>query len=183
MSTTIRKSLDDQLLDGLEKWCKLHPDATHWDIDDVSEWLVENERFDLGRRFMRKEIAKKLAKAQNRKRIRNQQGNRVRVYHAARLPAPAAPGKKTQKTFWAHRLKMEASFAHASFDQRQKQAEGFCRSMSNDAKDVNANNPKLKGNPIQLELNFGYVDKQKKAQRVQTIPLDYGKKLTKKKPH
>ena len=79
-------------------------------------------------------------------------------------------GRKKQKMFWAHRLAMDASFAHASFEQRVKQAEGLCRSMSNDAQDVNENNPNLNGNPIQLELNFSYVDGQRKAPEVQTIP-------------
>lgn len=168
MSTNVSRSIDDEVLGDLEEWCRLHPDATYWDPQEVAEWIVEHKQYELGRRLIKKEIAKRLAKAQNRKHVRNAQGIKVRVYHAARLPVV---GRMTQKTFWAHRLRMDASFAHAAFEQRQRQAEGFCRSMSNDAKDVNVNNPNLNGNPIQLELNFSYVDGDRVAPTVQTIPV------------
>ena len=104
---------------------------------------------------------------QNRKHIRNEQGVRVRVFYAARLPMA---GRVTQKLFWSNRTTMDASFAHAAFEQRLRQAEGLCRSLSNDAKDVNANNPNLKGNPIQLELDFTYVAAERKP-AAQTIPI------------
>ena len=39
-----------------------------------------------------------------------------------------------------------------------------------DASDVNENNPNLAGNPIQLSLDFSYVDGQTKAPAIQTIP-------------
>jgi hypothetical protein len=104
---------------------------------------------------------------------------------------------------------MSNSFAHAAFDQRQKRAEGFCRSMHNDAEDVNAYNPNLADNPIQLDLDFGYVQGQAEHREVQTLPdlstitqssgraaspairekfdrspeIAHGRKLSKKKPH
>lgn len=168
MSTNVNRSVDDEILGDLEEWCRLHLDSTHWDIEEVAGWIVDRKHYELGRRLIRKEVAKRLSKAQNRKHIRNAQGNRVRMYHAARLPVV---GRKKQKVFWAHRVRMDASFAHASFEQRERQAEGFCRSMNNDAKDVNENNPHLKGNPIQLELDFSYVDGERKAAPVQTIPI------------
>jgi hypothetical protein len=182
MSTVIRKGIDDQVLDGLMEWRNLHPNEKQWDNFAIAQWLMDNRRWDLEKRLVRKEIARRLARVQNRKRVRNEQSILVREFHAAKLPVSIA-GKLVQKTFWAHRSDMTASFAHASFEQRQKQAEGFCKSMSKDAADVNSNNPNIKGNPIQLELDFRYVDKrQMRPQKVQTVPADYGRSLTKKLP-
>jgi hypothetical protein len=185
MSTITKKSFDDQLLEGLEDWRKNHPKETHWDNETVAQWLIDKKGYGLEKRVARKEIARRLAKAENRKRQRNEQGKRVRVYHAAKLPVPSKKGGMVQKTFWAHRSEVSASFAHSSFEQRQKQAEGFCRSMCNDAQDLNDNNPNLKGNLIQLDLDFSYVEGSKAVQRVQTIPTEIphdSKKLAKKKP-
>ena len=68
---------------------------------------------------------------------------------------------------------------------RQKQAEGFCRSMFNDAQDLNDNNENLAGNFIQLDLDFSYVAGGKPKQTVQVIPTDAthdSEALGKKKP-
>lgn len=185
MSKTISKSFDDHLLEGLEEWRKQNPEATRWDNDSVVQWLMDNENFGLEKRIVRKELAKKLAKALNRKRMRNKQGNRVRVYHAAKLPTLGKGGKWVQKTFWAHRLKLDASFAHKSMEQRQKQAEGFCRSMYKDAQDLNDNNTNLVGNQIQLEFDFTYVTGAAPRQEVQILPTELphdSERLAKKKP-
>ena len=184
MSIVAKKSFDDQLLDGLEEWRKQHPNIARWDNEDVVQWLQKKKGFGLERRLVRKELVRRLAKAQNRKRVRNKQNRRVRVYYAARLPVPSSAGKPIQKTFWSHRLNLDASFAHASMEQRQKQAAGFCRSMFNDAQDLNDNNDNLKGNPIQLELDFSYISGEKPKQRVQVIPTSkpHSEKLGKQKP-
>lgn len=186
MSTTTRRSYDDQILAALEEWRQQHPEETHWDNDEVAQWMIDEKRFGVEQPIVRKELAKKLAKAANRRRVRNPQGRRVREYHAAKLPVRTKSGKLVQKTFWAHRSEMEASFAHASMDQRQRQAEGFCRSMYNDAQDLNDNNNNLEGNPIQLELDFRHVSGEKRKQEIQIIPTDVPhdrQRLSKKKPH
>ena len=185
MSTIAKRSYDDQLLAGLEEWRKEHPDETQWDNDYVAQWLIDEKQFGLERRIVRKELAKRLAKAEKKKRVRNEQGRRVREYHAAKLRVPVKSGKFVQKTFWAHRSDLQASFAHASMNQREKQAEGFCRSMFNDSQDLNDNNSNLSGNPIQLNLDFRYVSGEKPKQSVQVIPTDIphdSKKLGKEKP-
>lgn len=187
MSTIIKKTFDDQLLDALEEWRKQHPDVHRWDNKDVIRWMINKKQFGLERHTVEKELEKRLAKAQNRKRVRNKQNRRVRVYHAAKLPVRNSEGEMIQKTFWAHRLDLEASFAHKSMDQRQKQAAGLCRSMFNDAQDLNDNNENLKGNKIQLELDFSYITGDKPKQSVQVIPTDVPfvptKEIVKKKPH
>lgn len=172
MSTTTKKSFDDQILDGLADWRRLHPNEPLWDIFAVSDWLVDQKGFGLERRFAKREIAKRLAKAQNRKRIRNAQGNRVRVFHAGKLPVVGKGGRIVQKTFCGDRLEISASFAHTSMEQRHRQAEGFCRSMYKDAQDLNDNNPNLKGNALQLELDFRYLDGGSDTERVQIIPTE-----------
>src|SRR4051794_6844459 len=151
MSTVIHKSFDEQILDGLVEWRKLHSSERQWDNSAIADWLMK-QGYTLERRIVRKELTKRLAKVQNRKRVRNEKNKLVREYHAAKFPVSIG-GTLKQKTFWAHRTEMTASFAHASFEQRQKLAEGFCRSMNNDAKDVNEFNPSLQGNPVQLELD------------------------------
>jgi hypothetical protein len=172
------------LLDGLEEWRKQHPHQSRWDNDDVAQWLIEQEHFGLERRILRKELARRLARAQNRKRVRNKQNRSVRVYHAANLPVRGRDAKIIQKTFWAHRLELDASFGHKSFEGRQKQAAGFCRSMFKDAQDLNENNKNLRDNPIQLELDFRWVAEERPKQVVQTIPIDssHSMKLSKRKP-
>lgn len=173
MSIAIRKSFDDQLLDGLEEWRAQHPDQELWDNNVVAQWLINEKKFGLGRRLLRKEMTKRLAKAQNKKHVRNAQGKRVRVYHAAKFDMPGRDGAMVQKTLWAERLTMSASFAHSSFKLRHEHLEGAARSMFNDAADVNTNNPNLKDNPVQLELDLRYVSSvKKKEQRVETIPVD-----------
>lgn len=185
MSIVTKKSFDEQMLDGLEEWRKQHPDDEYWDNEKVVEWLIDERQFGLERRITKKWLAKRLAKAQNRKHVRNAQGRRVREYHCARLPIPDGSGKFVQKTFWAHRAELGAAFAHKSMEGRQKQAEGFCRSMFNDAQDLNDNNENLADNFIQLDLDFSYVTGDKPKQSVQVIPTDAphdSKALGKKKP-
>jgi hypothetical protein len=183
MSTIVKRSIDDQILAGFREWRTLNPGPNKFEVDDIADWLVSHQQYGLEKRIVRREISKRLSKALNRKHVRNEQGVRVKEFHAARLPVP---GAKKQKIWWADRLTMEASFAHASFEQRQKQTEGMCRSMSRDATDVNVNNPNLKKNPVQLELDFRFVETQKRAQKVQTVPIDdvsNNQSLTKSKPH
>lgn len=185
MSTIAKKSLNDLMLDGLEEWRKQHPEKTRWDNEDVVQWLMDERGYGLERRIAKKELVKRLSKAQNRKKVRNKQHRLVREYHSARLEVPSGKGKMVQKTLWSHRSELDASFAHTSMDQRQKQAEGFCRSMYNDSQDLNDNNENLKGNPIQLELDFTYVSTEKPKQKVQIVPTDESfdsKKQAKKRP-
>jgi hypothetical protein len=166
MSTVLKRSFDDQLWDGVSEYLKTHPNATELDKDEIARWLIHNKSYQLEKQQRQKFFAKKVARLLGKRKVRGQDGKPVSEFHAA----TCIDGKKKQKTLWAHRLKMTSSFAHTSFEQRQKQAEGFCRSMHNDATDVNANNPNLKDNPVQLELNYSYVKGDAEPRKVQTLP-------------
>jgi hypothetical protein len=88
------------------------------------------------------------------------------------LPVRNRMGEMVQKQFWGERTKVSATFAHTSVNQLHKQTEGMAKSLFVRAEDLNANNPNLKSNPIQLELDFNYVKTTKTKQRVETVPVD-----------
>ena len=50
------------------------PGELHGDNDAVIDWMIEHEGFGIERRIVRKELAKRLSRAQNRKHVRNEQG-------------------------------------------------------------------------------------------------------------
>ena len=186
MSTVIKRTEAEHILSDVQEWRALHPEATDWDNDDIATWLIEVKGYKPQRQRHHREVAKKVAKALGKKKIRNAQGKRVSEYHSATFPIA---GTKKQQTLWAERLTMIESFAHASIEGRHKQVEGLCRSMRNDADDINANNPNLKDNPIQLELDFSHVgDTKKKKKEPQTIPIEtgpagaYAKKVARSRP-
>ena len=166
MSTLLKRSFDEQLWDGVSEYLKAHPNATELDKDEIARWLIHNKSYQLEKQQRQKFFARKVARLLGKRKVRGPAGKLVSEFHAAKC----IDGKKKQKTLWAHHLKMTSSFAHTSFEQRQKQAEGFCRSMHNDATDVNANNPNLADNPVQLELNYSYVQGEVEPRKAQTLP-------------
>jgi hypothetical protein len=168
MSTITKKSYEEQLSDDLNEWIKSHPESEQLDKDEIASWLIKERGYHLERQRLHKQIAKKVARLLGKREVKTDHGKWVSEFHAATF---AVPGKKVQKTLWSHRLKMTESFAHTSFEQRQKKVEGICRAMHNDAEDVNANNPNLAKNPVQLDFNFSYVQGQSEAPKVQTLPI------------
>lgn len=180
--SNLKRAEDDVFVAALEKWRELHPGELHWDNDAVIDWMIANEHFGLERRVVRRELAKKLARAQNKRRVRNAQGKLVKAYHSAMLPVNIGNGKTVQKQLWGERLTLSASFAHASMDQRQKQTEGMVKSTHNGAEDLNLNNPNLADNPIQLNFDFNYVTQPKTQSRVETIKVDGSPPPTTEKP-
>jgi hypothetical protein len=183
MSTVIKKSFDEEVSDGLNEWLRLHPESIELDKDDIASWLIKHHGYRFEKQQLHKQIAKRVSRVFGKREVKNEQGKTVSEFHAATF---SLPGKKTQKTLWVHRLKLTSSFAHTSFDQRLKQAEGVCRTMHVDAEDINTNNPNLADNPIQLELDFSYVQGQAEPRKVQTLPIlpagSVSKKLAKKNP-
>ena len=169
--SNLKRAEDDVFVEALEKWRELHPGELHWDNDVVIDWMIENEHFGVERRIVRRELLKKLARAQNKRHVRNAQGKLVKAYHSAMLPVNVG-GRVVQKQLWGDRLTMGASFAHASMEQRHKQAEGMCKAMHRSIEDIKQNNPNLPDNPVQLSFNFEYVTETKKKPRVEKIDPD-----------
>jgi len=169
--SNLKRAEDDVFLEALEKWRELHPGELHWDNEVVLDWMIANEHFGLERRIVRRELLKKLARAENKRKFRNPQGKLVKAYHSAMLPVKIGD-KIVQKQLWGDRLTMSASFAHASMEQRHKQAEGACRSIHSSSEDINQNNPNLADNPIQLSFDFSYVTEVKQKSRVEKIQID-----------
>jgi hypothetical protein len=169
--SNLRRAEDDIFVEALEKWREQHPGELHWDNNVVIDWMIANEHFGIERRVVRRELLKKLTRAQNKRHVRNPQGKLVKAYHSAMLPVNVG-GTVVQKQLWGDRLTMSASFAHASMQQRHKQTEGMCKSMHVNIEDVNENNPNLADNPIQLSFDFSYVTETKKRPRVEKIQAD-----------
>lgn len=169
--SNLKRAEDDVFVEALEKWRELHPGELHWNNEAVIDWMIAHEHFGIERRVVRRELLKKLARAQNKRHVRNAQGKRVKVYHSAMLPVNVG-GKVVQMQLWGERTTMSATFAHASMEQRLKQTEGMCKSIHTNSQDVNQNNPNLADNPIQLSFDFSYITETKKQSRVEKIKLD-----------
>lgn len=164
-----KRSYADALIAALMQWQAENPEELHWDNEVLAEYMIKKLGFGLERRIIKREIMKQLARALNRKKVRNEQGKRVKAYHSARLPVKTPDGRVVQKQLWGDRLTMSETMAHAALDQGLKQAEGMCKALHNSAQDLNTNNPNLADRPIQLTFDFSYVAQAKSVRRVEKI--------------
>lgn len=139
-----------------------------WDKDTVAQWMLDEGHWKQPKAAPRKELAKLLVKAAKKKRVRNVQGKRVRVWHAATFEFPSPKGP-IQQTLWDHRETMTADFAEVSFAKRYSQAAGFCRSLYDDIEDFNLNNKHSEGHQIQMEFDFTTIVEGPAQQKVEEI--------------
>ncbi len=168
MSTgSLSKSYADALHDMVQTWIEAHPNDPI-DHEQIALEVINSGDWRPQKRNLIRELARHLAKVTGAQRERNEQGEVVKKYHAARVEVVIG-GKKVQKTFWADRKKMSANHAHISFRQEWEQIAGHCRSLNTSQTDFNVNNPNACGNESQLQFDFTMIVDAPAEQQVARI--------------
>jgi hypothetical protein len=144
---------DHFLVDLIEEYRRKHGTLPH-NMDFVAAWALNEGKIKPSRRSMIKEVARQFSRAAHRRHHRDQQGRRVRTYHAAKYQKMTANGQLVFETMWDHIETMNTDFWRMSSSQRLSQIAGECRSLKRDDDSFADNNPNAAGYVSNLTFNF-----------------------------
>ena len=114
--------------------------------EQIAEWAVEQDRFQLTRGMAISQCKEKIARAMRLEHLKDRKGRSIRRYYAARLPEN---GQLVMK--WDD-LNAERPFMEVSTANRRNQILGECHQLKNDVDSYNER--RCPEEPIQVEFNF-----------------------------
>jgi hypothetical protein len=114
--------------------------------EQMAEWAVEQDRFQLTRGMAVSQCKEKIARAMRLEHLRGRMGRSIRKYYAARL---LENGQLVMK--WDD-LNAERPFMEVSTANRRNQILGECHQLKNDVESYNER--RCPEEPIQVEFNF-----------------------------
>ena len=138
-------TLNEQLLSIVEDYREA---GQPWPAskDQIAEWAVANERYELTRGMAVRQCAERLTRAMRLEHVKDQKGRSVRKYYAARI---LEDGQLTMK--WDD-LNAERPFMEVSTANRRNQILGECRQLKTDVDSYNER--RCPDEPIQVEFDF-----------------------------
>lgn len=113
---------------------------------EIAEWAVAHERYQLTRGMAISQCAEKIGKAMGLEHIRDKKGRSVRKYYAARI---RENGQLVMK--WDD-WNAERPFMEVSTANRRNQILGECRQLKSDLDSYNER--RCPDRPIQTDFNF-----------------------------
>jgi hypothetical protein len=114
--------------------------------EQVAEWAVANEKYQLTRGMAVRQCAERIAKAMRLEHVKDPKGRSVRKYYSARILEDGQLKMKWDD--WdAERPFMEVSTAN-----RRNQILGECRQLKSDVDSYNER--RCPENPLQTDFNF-----------------------------
>lgn len=114
--------------------------------DQLAEWAVANDRYQLTRGMAVAQCAEKISRAMSLEHVKDKKGRSVRKYYAARL---RQNGQLVMK--WDD-LNAERPFMEIAAANRRNQVLGQCLQIKNDIDSYNERC--CSDNPIQMDFNF-----------------------------
>jgi hypothetical protein len=123
--------------------------------EQIAEWAVANDRYQLTRGMAVSQCAEKLSRAMGLEHIRDSKGRSVRKYYAARI---RESGQLIMK--WDD-LNAERPFMEVAAANRRNQVLGQCWQLKNDIDSYNER--RCPDEPIQIDFNFN-VDLEELSQ-------------------
>jgi hypothetical protein len=123
--------------------------------EQIAEWAVANDRYQLTRGMAVSQCAEKLSRAMGLEHIRDSKGRSVRKYYAARI---RESGQLVMK--WDD-LNAERPFMEVAAANRRNQVLGQCWQLKNDIDSYNER--RCPDEPIQIDFNFN-VDLEELSQ-------------------
>ncbi len=157
----------------IDEYSNAHSDD-RFRMRDVATWAFHHKKWRPQPSHTIKDLARRLARAAEKKRHTDPQGRRVRSLHAANYPRMEKNGQLIFETIWDYMQTMSAEHARVSFTQRWHQLAGGCRSLKIDVDSFNENSPRAIGQEIQLSFNFDFELDAPTAQVVETVSGDDG---------
>ncbi len=123
--------------------------------EQIAEWAVASDRYQLTRGMAVSQCAEKLSRAMGLEHIRDSKGRSVRKYYAARI---RESGQLVMK--WDD-LNAERPFMEVAAANRRNQVLGQCWQLKNDIDSYNER--RCPDEPIQIDFNFN-VDLEELSQ-------------------
>lgn len=114
--------------------------------EDLAEWAVSNERYQLTRGMAINQAKEHMARAMRLEHVRDNKGRSVRRYYAARMYLNGR-----QMTLWAD-WNADRSFMEVAVANRRNQVLGECRQLKTDVDSYNER--KSPDAPIQITFDF-----------------------------
>jgi hypothetical protein len=115
--------------------------------EEMAEWAVANDRYQLTRGMAVSQCKEHLARAMRLEHVIDSKGRSVRKYYAARMRRPNGG----QKTLWGD-WDSEPEFMEVAVANRRNQILGECRQLKTDV--VSYNERKAPQRPIQVSFDF-----------------------------
>ncbi|MBI1776796.1 MAG: hypothetical protein HYR63_15735 [Proteobacteria bacterium] len=112
----------------------------------MAEWAVSHDRYQLTRGMAISQCAERLARAMRLEHVRDHRGRSIRKYYAARMKRDGR-----QETLWGD-LNSERPFMEVAVANRRNQILGECRQLKTDVDSYNER--QSADRPIQVEFNF-----------------------------
>jgi hypothetical protein len=147
-------NFQDQLLQIVEDY---RADGCEWPAtrEQIAEWAVANERYQLTRGMATRQCAEKIGRAMGLEHVKDRKGRSVRKYYAARIPEN---GQLVMK--WDD-WNAKRSFMEVTAANRRNQILGQCWQLKNDMDSYSER--KCPDRPIQTDFNFN-VDLEELSQ-------------------
>jgi hypothetical protein len=123
--------------------------------EQLAEWAVANDRYQLTRGMAVSQCAEKLSRAMGLEHIRDSKGRSVRKYYAARIR------ESRQLVMKWDDLNAERPFMEVAAANRRNQVLGQCWQLKNDIDSYNER--RCPDEPIQIDFNFN-VDLEELSQ-------------------
>jgi hypothetical protein len=138
-------NFNDQLLQIVEDY---RASGEPWPAtrEQIGEWAVANERYQLTRGMAVRQCAEKISRAMGLEHIKDKKGRSVRKYYAARV---YEDGQLTMR--WDD-LNADRPFMEMAAANRRNQILGQCLQLKNDTDSYNER--RCPAQPIQLDFNF-----------------------------
>lgn len=114
--------------------------------DEIGEWAVANDRYQLTRGMAARQCAEKISRAMCIEHVKDNKGRSVRKFYAARM---RENGQLTMK--WDD-LNADRPFMEMASANRRNQILGQCWQLKNDMDSYT--DRKCPDNPIQMDFNF-----------------------------
>jgi hypothetical protein len=123
--------------------------------EQIAEWAVANDRYQLTRGMAVSQCSEKLSRAMGLEHIRDSKGRSVRKYYAARIR------ESRQLVMKWDDLNAERPFMEVAAANRRNQVLGQCWQLKNDIDSYNER--RCPDEPIQIDFNFN-VDLEELSQ-------------------
>ena len=150
-------------------------------MEEVADWIVDNELLPEQKINQRRIITRKLKQAAQRRRFRDPQGRTVRHTLAAKYKRIDGNGNMILDVVWDYLHEMSLDHALTSFSQRDENIEKQRLAATRDVHSVLDNNPNARGYGSQFR--FGFMLEEPMPIVVETVEeTSVSESLSKKKP-
>lgn len=130
----------------------------HFRMEDVTAWIVRNERIPLPRVDPGRLLTISLKQAARRRRIRDAQGRTVRELIAAKIDRVDPNGNHILDVVWDFLHSTSRELAYRAFSQRDESIEKQRLAATREVHSFLENNPNAVGNEEQFQFAFMLED-------------------------